>query len=76
MKKNLLCIVMSGLLIGPIIAKHLKPCKPHEHITNAENSVLYAEAIAADHTFSQTYDAQPVSKAMKIGRAKPLVCKK
>jgi len=60
MKKNkILILITAGLFSLSIAAKHLAPCNPHEQVTNADNSELYADVVSADASFMTSYTAQP-----------------
>jgi carbonic anhydrase len=60
MKKNLLMLLIVGS-VGLVEAAKapLAPCNPDEQVINAENSMLYAEIVAADDVFEITYVPQP-----------------
>src|SRR5579872_2897099 len=58
MKKNIILIFLM-LFSLPVTTQKLPVCESPEPVTNRENSALYAEIVAADQSFMQTYTAQP-----------------
>jgi len=59
MKKNSIILLALILFNASLVSKHLTPCNPREHVTNTNNSELYASVLAADNIFVKTYKAQP-----------------
>ena len=59
MNKRTIIMLLLSLYASPGLGKKLAPCNPHEHVTNADNSALYASVVAADTAFARTYTAQP-----------------
>jgi len=59
MTKKIIITLLLCLPATMAFSKKLAPCNPHEHVTNADNSALYASVVAADTAFARTYSAQP-----------------
>src|SRR5579863_6916641 len=62
MKKFLLSLLMIGLVTtchDEQTQRSLAPCHKHEEVINKDNSVVYAEVLAADAVYKMTYVPQP-----------------
>src|SRR5579862_2306395 len=59
MKKKIFILIIALTVGIQAVGEKLPVCMSTEPVTNADNSALYAEVIAADTSFVTTYEAQP-----------------